>query len=224
MKRQLAQLLPFWRELNPRQQELLETSASATHYAKNTVVHGGNYECTGLLLVKEGQLRAYIISENGREVTLYHLLDGDICLFSASCAMRNIQFDITVSAAAESEVILIPPNVYQKLMEESLPVANFTNQLMASRFTEVMWLIEQVMFKRFDTRLAAFLLSQSSLLEAEVLMITHDEIARHLGSAREVVTRMLKHFQEEGLVSLFRGGIRIEQTDGLLKIAEEEAA
>lgn len=222
MKMSLSQLLPFWEELTKKEQELLTASASTRHYAKNEVVHGGNYECTGLLLVKEGLLRAYIISESGREVTLYHLLDGDICLFSASCAMRNIQFDITVSAAAESEVILIPANVYQKLMETSLPVVNFTNQLMASRFTEVMWLIEQVMFKRFDTRLASFLLDQSSLSGTEVLTITHDEIARHLGSAREVVTRMLKHFQEDGLVSLFRGGIRIERADGLVKLARED--
>lgn len=221
MKQLLSQLLPFWKELTPKEQELLAASASKRHYDKNTVVHGGNYECTGLLLVEEGLLRAYMISESGREVTLYHLLDGDICLFSASCAMRNIQFDITVSAAADSEVILIPANIYQKLMEESLPVVNFTNELMASRFTEVMWLIEQVMFKRFDTRLAAFLLNQSSISGTEVLTMTHDEIARHLGSAREVVTRMLKHFQEEGLVSLFRGGIRIERADGLMKIAEE---
>lgn len=219
MKSPLSELLPFWGELTEIQQRTLHASAQEKHYSKNSVIHGGSYECTGLVLVKEGQLRVYIISDSGKEVTLYHLLEQDICLFSASCAMKNIQFEITVSAAQDSAVYVIPAKIYQKLAEESLPVANFTNQLMASRFTEVMWLIEQVMFKGFDTRLAGFLVSQSNLNDSDTLRMTHDEIAHHLGSAREVVSRMLKHFEEDGLVSLFRGGIRIVEPGKLQDLA-----
>lgn len=220
MNSQLSQLLSFWPELTKVQQELVSAAAQEKYYPKNSILHGGSYECTGLLLVKEGQLRAYIISDSGKEVTLYHLLERDICLFSASCAMKNIQFDIMVSAAQDTTVYLIPTQLFQKLTEESLPVSIFTNQLMASRFTDVMWLIEQVMFKGFDVRLAAILVNQSSLDGSDTLTITHDEIARHMGSAREVVTRMLKHFQEDGLVRLFRGGIRIEKREQLEDLAE----
>ena len=100
-------------------------------------------------------------------------------------------------------------------MEESAPAANYTNQIMASRFSEVMWLIEQIMWKSFDRRLAAFLLEESALEDSRVLKITHEKIANHMGTAREVVTRMLRYFQNEGMVQLSRGTIEITDSGRL---------
>ena len=105
-------------------------------------------------------------------------------------------------------------------MEKSTAVANYTNELMASRFSEVMWLIEQVMFKSFDKRLAAFLLEESNIENSDRLEITHERIANHLGSAREVVTRMLKYFQNEGAVKLSRGAVEITDRKKLSEIAD----
>ena len=110
---------------------------------------------------------------------------------------------------------VIPSCLFKQLMEQSAPVANYVNQLMSSRFSDVMWLMEQIMWKSFDKRLAAFLLEESALEETSVLKITHETIANHLGTAREVVTRMLRYFQSEGMVKLARGTVEITDTEKL---------
>ena len=186
---------------------------------KGTVIHRGSLDCTGLLLVRSGQLRAYILSDEGREITIYRLIEMDVCLFSASCIMRNIQFDISIEAERDTQVWVIPADFYRELMEESAVVANYTNRLMSGRFSEVMWLMEQILWKRLDQRLADFLLQESALEGETVLPITHEKIANHLGSAREVVTRMLRYFQGEGLVKLSRGCVELTDLRGLSALA-----
>ena len=123
--------------------------------------------------------------------------------------INSIQFAISIEAEKDTELWVIPPEIYQRLMEESVPVANYTNELMAGRFSEVMWLIEQIIWKSLDKRLAAFLLEEAVLDKTDSLKITHERIANHLGTAREVVTRMLRYFQSEGMVKLARGTITI---------------
>lgn len=200
---------PIWDQLRPEQQDKILDSLIFKSVTKGTVLHNGSMDCTGLLLIKSGQLRAYILSEEGREITIYRLFDRDLCLFSASCMLRSIQFEITIEAEKDSELWIIPPDVYQGIMAESAPVANYTNELMASRFSEVMWLMEQVMWKSLDKRLAAFLLDEASIEGTNSLKITHEVIANHLGSHREVITRMLRYFQSEGMVKLSRGMVTI---------------
>lgn len=200
---------PIWNKLNPSQQRKISESVSLRSVPKGTVVHNGSLDCTGLLLVKSGQLRAYIMSDEGREITIYRLFEMDMCLFSASCMMNSIQFDITIATEKDTEFWLIPPDVYKDLMQESAPVANFTSEIMATRFSEVMWLIEQIMWKSLDKRLAGFLLEETAIENSLSLKITHESIGNHLGSPREVVTRMLRYFQSEGMVKLTRGGVEI---------------
>ncbi len=173
----------------------------------------------GLILVTSGQLRAYTVSEDGREITMYRLFERDMCLFSASCMMRSIQFDISISAEKDTDAILIPSEAYRKIMEASAPLANYTNEIMASRFSDVMWLIDQIMWKSFDRRLAEFLLNEVNLEGTTVLKMTHEEIGNHMGNPREVVTRMLKYFQIEGMVKLSRGTIEILDARKLEAIA-----
>ena len=214
----LSAYFPIWDKLLPAQQEMLTNSAVSRTVKKGTVIHSGSMDCTGLLLVQQGQLRAYILSDEGREVTLYRLFDRDICLLSASCMMRSIQFEIMIEAEKDTELWIIPTEVYKGITEESAPAANFTNEIMASRFSEVMWLMEQIMWKSFDKRLAGFLLDESALEETSALKITHEAIANHLGTAREVVTRMLRYFQSEGMVKLSRGIVEITAREKLLEI------
>lgn len=200
---------PVWDSLNNGQKSRILGSLMERQIRKGTIIHNGSLDCTGLLLVKQGQLRAYLLSDEGREITLYRLFDRDMCLFSASCMMRSIQFDITIEAEKDTDLWIIPPEIYKEIMEESAPVANYTNELMASRFSDVMWLIEQIMWKSFDKRLAGFLLEESTLEGTTTLKLTHEAIANHLGTAREVVTRMLRYFQNEGIVKLTRGTVEI---------------
>lgn len=126
---------------------------------------------------------------------------------SLLCLLRSIQFEITIEAEKDTELWVIPAEIYKSIMEESAPVANYTNELMATRFSDVMWLIEQILWKSLDKRVAAFLLEESAIEDSNELKITHEIIANHLGSHREVITRMLRYFQSEGMVRLSRGTI-----------------
>ena len=212
---ELQDFFPVWAQLSARQREELSASAVMRNVKKGSALHSGSSECTGLLLVRQGQLRAYILSDEGREITLYRLFDWDICLFSAACIMRSIQFEIMIEAEKDTSLWVIPSETYQGVMAESAPLSNFTNEILASRFSEVMWLMEQIMWKSFDKRLAAFLLEESALEGSPVLTLTHDAIAKHMGTAREVVTRMLRYFQSEGMVKLSRGNVEITDENAL---------
>lgn len=214
-----ANYFPIFEKLTPAEQALLAEHARLHTFEKDTLIHNGSNDCLGLLLIKSGQLRAFITSAEGREITIYRLFDRDICLFSASCMMQSIQFDVSITVEKDSEVWIIPTDIYKKIMEQSAVIANYTNELMASKFTDVMWLIEQVMWKSMDARLATFLVEETSLADNTVLHITHEKIASHMGTAREVITRMLKYFQREGIVALTRGTIEVLDLDKLNIIA-----
>lgn len=210
---------PIWDKLTAPERELLMSTATLRSAPKGKLLHNGSADCVGLFLICSGQLRAFILSDEGKEVTLYRLFEHDMCLFSASCIMNSIQFDITIEVEKDAEFWVVPAEVYKNLMESSVFVANYTNQLMATRFSEVMWRIEQIMWKSFDKRLASFLLEESSLEGSNTLKITHDKIAAHMGTAREVVTRMLRYFQSEGLVSLTRGSVEVTDARRLRRLA-----
>ena len=211
---------PIWVKLTSAQQKSMLDTVFLRKIKKGTILHDGSSDCTGLFLLKAGQLRAYILSDEGREITIYRLFDRDICLFSASCMMRSIQFDITIQTEKDTEAWVIPVDVYSALLEESVHVSNYTTELMAARRSETMWLIEQIMWKSLDKRVAEFLLNEASIEGTYTLKITHESIANHLGSHREVITRMLKYFQNDGMVSVSRGVITITNPNKLQELAE----
>ncbi|MGE4277542.1 MAG: Crp/Fnr family transcriptional regulator [Lawsonibacter sp.] len=216
----LDQYFPIWDKLTDKEKELLRSVAVKRTAPKGTLLHNGAADCVGLFVIRSGQLRAFILSDEGKEITIYRLFERDICLFSASCMMQSIQFDVTIEAEKDSELWVIPTDTYKRMMEDSIVVSNYTNEIMASRFSEVMWLVEQIMWKSFDKRLATFLLEESALDGSDTLKITHDKIAAHMGTAREVVTRMLRYFQSEGMVTLTRGTIELTNQKRLRELAE----
>ena len=204
-----SECFPIWNKLTREQQERLRGVTELQQIPRGTVVHDGSPECKGMVLVKSGQLRAYLLSDEGREVTICRFFEMDICLFSASCVMPNMMFDVFIEAEKDTEIWVIPACLYQNLMDESLPLSNYSHALITNHFSEVMWLMEQIMWRSFDKRLAGFLVEESRIDETDSLKITHEKIAAHLGTAREVVTRMLRYFQSEGMVHLSRGGIEV---------------
>ncbi len=208
-------VFPIWDKLSPPQRSRILGGLVRRRIEKGAAIHNGGTDCVGLLAVKSGRLRAYILSDEGREITLYRLLDRDICLFSASCVLRSIQFDVTIEAEKDTDLWVIPAELYRRLTEESVSAANYTNEIMAARFSEVMWLIEQILWKSMDKRVASFLLEEASIEGTNRLSITHETIARHLGTHREVVTRMLRYFQSEGMVRLSRGAVEISDREKL---------
>ena len=218
---ELSSYFPIWDQLTPAQQAQLARSARLRTAPRGTLLHNGSEDCVGLLAVCSGALRAFIRSPEGREVTIYRLFERDICLFSASCMLKSAQFDVSAEVERDARLWIIPADVYQSVAASSAALANYTSELMASRFSDVMWLVEQILWRSQDRRLASFLLDESALQESRTLSITHDRIAAHMGTAREVVTRLLRYFQGEGMVRLARGTIELIDEDRLRAWAEE---
>jgi CRP/FNR family transcriptional regulator len=219
----LKDALPFWNDITAEQQNLLTEAVSLREFRAGSAIHSGSEDCSGLFIVRSGQVRAYIFSQSGKEVTLYRLFERDICIFSASCMMRDIRFDIFVEAEKDTKAILIPTFIYQNLVNSSVAVSNYSNKLMSSRFSDVMWTMEQILFMSFDERLAIFLLEQSDIEGNDAIPMTHETIAKNMGTAREVVTRMLKYFSAEGMVELSRGGVTITNRKKLEKQIDKNA-
>ena len=206
---EVSEFFPVWNKLTENQRATIAGAAFERDFPKGGILHKGGTECTGLILVQSGQLRAYTTSPDGKEITLYRLFERDMCLLSASCIMHSIQFEVMIAAEKDTALWVIPADVYKAVMEESAAAANYTNELMASRFSDVMWLIEEIMWKSLDKRIGNFLLEESAIEGSNRLHTTHETIANHLGTHREVVTRMLRYFQNEGMVKLARGVVEI---------------
>ena len=206
---EFQEYLPFWDKLTAEQQQRIAGIIESRTVKKGTHIHDSSAECLGLVIVRTGQLRAYILSEDGREITIGRLFDHDISLLSASCVMPDLQFNVMIEAEKDTAFWSIPACMFKNLLEESLAVSNYSRNLISSNFSELMWLMEQIMWKSLDRRLAAFLLEESALEDSPLLKITHEKIASHMGTAREVITRMLRYFQSEGMVKLTRGTIEI---------------
>ena len=206
---EFAGYLPFWNKLTEEQKQRIANVIEFRQIKKDTHIHDSSADCLGLVVVRSGQLRAYILSEDGREITISRLAQYDVSLLSASCVMPDMQFNVMIEAEKDSEFWSIPACMFKNLVDESLAVSNYSRNLLSGNFSELMWLMEQIMWKSIDKRLAAFLLEEAQLEQTNQLKITHEKIANHMGTAREVVTRMLRYFQSEGMVKLTRGTIEI---------------
>ncbi len=199
---------PFWNEITKDEQQLILNNSSLVKFSQGQNIHDST-ECTGVLVVKSGQLRVYMLSAEGKEITLYRLDPYEICMLSAACILNNIRFEVMVDAEKDSEVYLINPHKYKELKDKNIIVESFTNSVINESFSEAMWMMEQIVFMSFDKRLAIFLLEQSESAGKDILNLTHDYIAKNMGTAREVVSRMLKYFQAEKMVSVSRGTISL---------------
>ena len=215
---QFSTIFPFWSDLNKQDKQLLCQNTSLQTYPQGKLIHNGNH-CTGAIVVISGCLRVYLQPEQGREITLYRLFPGDICMLSASCVLKAITFDVTIDAEEESTCYLIAGGTFADLAERNLTMKNFALEKAVSRFSDVMWVMQQILFMSFDKRLAIFLWDEITKTGQDSIKMTHEQIARYMGSAREVVSRMVKYFVAEGIVETSRGGLKIIDRDKLKKLA-----
>lgn len=218
IKNILEDRLPFWNELKQTERDLLMDNAVKQQFNKNTIINREFEGCQGAMVLLSGQLRVYIVSEEGREVTLYRLRDGENCVLSAACLLEAITFDVIIQATEDSDMVVIPTNVLNLIIEKNPYVELFLTKTANERFADVMWTMQQILFMGADKRVAHFLFDEIEKSESENSMIleyTHDEIARYIGSAREVVTRILKYFADEDVVILKRGKIEITDFEKL---------
>ena len=218
----LACAFPFWEQLTPEEQERLCRFTRPVHYAKGARVHSPLESCVGILLLRSGQLRSYLLSEDGRDVTLYRLFGGEVCILSASCVMDAVNIDLYIDAEEDTEAYCISAGVFRSLMQQNVEVRCFAYQMTAERFSDTMWTMQQILFMSADRRLAIFLADELAKTGGEDVRLTQDQMAKYMGSAREVVSRLLKYFAGEGIVKLYRGGVTVTDKDRLMKIAYGE--
>lgn len=205
----LAAALPFWARLGEADRELLCDNALPVRFAKGDRLHDG-HECTGVMIVQSGSLRVYMLSEGGKEITLYRLFAGEVCMLSASCVLESITFDVLVDAEEDSECIRIGASAFATVSERVPEMKIFALETTVSRFSGVMWTMQQILFMPFERRLAVFLLDELARTGGDTVKLTHEQIAKYVGSAREVVSRQLKAFATAGLLTASRSeGIRI---------------
>ena len=210
--------LPFWASLTEQEKEILRKSAVIRRYEKGSFIHSSDRDCLGMLFILSGEIRTYILSDEGREITLFRLYPNDLCVLSASCVISQISFDTQMTARQDTEVLIIPPNITALLKEQNISVRCFLYEQATERFSEVMWAMQQILFKGLDQRLAAFLVEECERTNSNTVRMTHEQIARNISSAREAVARMLKQFTQDGLVERKRGEIIIKDTDGLKRL------
>ena len=199
---------PFYNLMSEADKETFCRTSHHIVFTKGNTVHNGS-ECTGVILIKSGSLRIYMLSDDGKEVTLYRLFPGDMCMLSASCVLDMITFDVFVDAEENSECVVVGGCAYESLSLRLPEAKIFALETALSRFSDVMWVMQQILFMSMDKRLAIFLLDELAKSGSDTVMLTHEQIAKYMGSAREVVSRMMKYFAREGIVEPMRGGVKI---------------
>lgn len=202
------EIFPFWDVCSEKDKDDICQNSRALSYPRGTQIHNGE-DCSGVILVRNGCLRVYMMSEQGKDITLYRLYPGDLCMLSASCVLQAITFDVFIDAEEDSECYVISGSAFSKVSERNAQIKIFALQTALSRFSDVMWVMQQILFMSMDKRLAIFLLDETARKGGDTVFLTHEQIAKYMGSAREVVSRMLKYFSGEGIVSLSRKGVKI---------------
>lgn len=216
----LENIIPVWSKCTSSQKELLVEHAQSMRFAAHQTIHGKADDCLGVFVVTKGKLRVYMLSEEGREITLYYLEDNEVCLLSASCILTSINFDVFIDAEVETTGILIDMKTFSKVMDENIYLENYVYKETTERFSDVMWAMQQVLFTSMDKRLAMYLIDQTNQSKSLCIEVTHETLAKYIGSAREVVSRMLKYFEKEGIVELYRGGILIKDKEKLKELVK----
>jgi len=212
--------LPFWANLNPEERKFVETNTVLRTYPKGTYLQSCGESCLGMIHVLAGSIRALMISEEGREITLYHLDSGDSCVLSASCVLNQLSFETQMVATEDLTLLVVNAGAYGHLLEKNLTVKCFTYELAYARFSTVIWVLQQIIFNRFDRRLAQFFIAEYEKTGTAEIRMTQEEIAREVNTAREVVARMLKQFTADGLIEVKRGVIELKDIAALRQLEE----
>ncbi len=207
---------PLLQYLDPSDVQLVEKHLVLEEYPAQTTIFDSS-SCKGVMAVVSGIVRVYMLSEEGREITLYRLFEGDFCMLSVSCLMGTMPLQAIIRADTNCRLALLSNDIFSGIHRRNPRIQQVLLSTMTSRLADVMWVVEQVAFKGMDRRIGGFLLSQP----ASVIYATHEAIASELGTAREVVSRMLKYFERNGIISLSRGKLKIIDRPALERLAAD---
>ncbi|MCR5809268.1 MAG: Crp/Fnr family transcriptional regulator [Clostridiales bacterium] len=220
MTEQYLASLPFWGKLSETERKFVKRNSAIRRAGAGSLIYSRDCACVGMVYVVSGSLRIYVLSPEGREITLFRLGPGDPCVLSASCVVKQISFDTHMTADKDSELLVINAEAFAELTENNIWARSFLFELAAENFSAVMHTMESILFERFDKRLASFLIKEYERTGSRRIPMTQGRIAEEVNSAREVVARMLKQFAADGLVEPSRGAVTITDIDGLRAITE----
>jgi CRP/FNR family transcriptional regulator len=215
----LCPAFPFLKDAPEEVRKELLDHAALARIPKGEFIFFEEDECKHLALMLSGNVRVYKPAESGREITLYRLGKGDSCILTASCIFSQNNFPAVAVTEEDSEAVVIPSSVFREWINSYEIWRDFVFKLLSRSLSEVIATVEEVAFRRMDMRIAEFLVN-SSRTGSDGIKITHQDIASELGTSREVVSRILKHFEYEKLISMGRGTIVIRDIDALLKKTE----
>ena len=199
----------FYALLTPEQRELADRSVQRADYAKGQVVHRHGDACVGVILVREGSLRVDVLSEEGREITLFQAEPGDCCVLSAACVLHSLDLESQVTAETATQVDILPAASLARLMRENKELEREIFKQATEQYAHALRTMERIVFFSLEKRLAFFLKEESVRRGSLSFRVTHESIARCIGSSREVVTRMLNQFAGRGMVTLGRGTVTV---------------
>src|SRR5574344_469995 len=203
---QICKEYEFWNKLNDENKNDIVKESKIEEYKKGKLIYSPTQKCKGIIRVIKGCCRIYILTEDGREITLYKIYEGDVCTLSASCMMNEVMFDTFMVAEEDTKLVLTNVFVLKKIMEKNIYVENYMYKMTISKFSELMWSMQDLLFTSLDNRLALFLIKEE---EDKKVMLTHEKIAIQLGSSREVISRILKKFEKDNIITLARNEITI---------------
>lgn len=210
--------LPFFNHLSDDEKQSLISFSTLQKYPKGTLIHTPDDTCLGLVIVIEGNVRVFMVSEEGKEITLYHIHQDEIDVLSASCVVNQITFDTELIAKEDSVLLVVPVTILSPLKDSNIYVRSFIYETLAEHFSDAVWAFQQILFLKMDQRIATYLLDASNETGSLSIHTTHEEIAEEINSAREVVARIMKHFQEDGYIEMKRGVITIIDKKKLMKL------
>lgn len=199
----------FWPHLSPEDQQRVREQSLTAHFSAGQAVKMGSCNCIGPLFVVRGILRVYLLSQDGREATIYRLRQNDACMLSASCVLSAITFDVQIDAETDCDLIIIPTSLFSDLMSRNLYVENYVYRSSTERLSDLIQAVERMFFLTLRQRVAAFLIDESSSTGSDHVTLTQEQLAKAIGSAREAVSRILKQLSANGSIEVSRGGIRI---------------
>lgn len=219
MKNNYLSKLEFWNKLKVQEQEELIKNSVIKEYKKGSIIHSENNECLGMMIITQGQIRTCIVSEEGREITLFKLSKNDVCVLSADCVIKQITFDTLMIAETDCKILLINVSYFNQLINQNIYARCYTYELISEKFSNVMWVMKEILFDKFDKRLASYLIKQTQKNNNLKIKVTQEQIAKDLNTAREVVSRMLKRFELEKMIEIQRGGVRILDLEKLKELS-----
>jgi CRP/FNR family transcriptional regulator len=210
----LLQQYPMLRELSAAERQELFESATVVHLPEGTVLFDESQPCQGFPLLLSGNIRVIKAAPNGRELQLYRVIPGESCILTSSCLLGNTRYHARGIAEQDLEMVLLPAATFHSLIEKQDSFRGYVFHLFSDRLTDLMQLVSAVAFQKLDQRLANLLINKNNPIHT-----THQALADELGSAREIVSRLLKGFAEQGWVKLGREQIDVTDATALKKFA-----